>query len=220
MILPLIHSLHILVEDQDLERSLRRQCETYIAKQMGGPGHINNIMETLQKRILPQLKLIDIDRIKPNNVASYHPKMLMQMCLGYLKLGSLDVEVREFLIQKKHLTVVVEEWIQGESPIENEASRVLVKFLSKLVIPNQVLSEWLTTKYQIYQKTNDLLLSYIAENWHNERLQVGEYLISKAGADRQLLGVFIPILEMVSQKTPNYSGVLLKCIPREWTQPH
>jgi hypothetical protein len=55
-----------------------------------------------------------------------------------------------------------------------------VKFLSKIVIPNQTLSEWLTIKPEIYQKTGDLLLAYIAENWNHERYQVGEYLVAKA----------------------------------------
>jgi hypothetical protein len=76
--------------------------------------------------------------------------MLMQLCLGYLKLALLDDNVREFLIKKKHFTTVIEEWLQGESPLENECSRILVKFISKLVIPNEILSEWITTKYVIY----------------------------------------------------------------------
>lgn len=63
----------------------------------------------------------------------------MQMCLGYLKLAGLDStgQIRGYLVEKKHaLTTVVEEWLQGETPMEMESSRVLVKFLSKLEIPN------------------------------------------------------------------------------------
>lgn len=81
-----------------------------------------------------------------------------------------------------------------------ESSRVLVKFLTKLEIPNMVLCNWLTVKYEVYQKTNDLLLQYIADNWNHEKLKVGEYLIAKAaeeGFDKSLLGVFLPILELV-----------------------
>jgi hypothetical protein len=40
--------------------------------------------------------------------------------------------------------------------------------MSKLKIPNEVLFQWLTEKYQIYQKASDLLLQYIAENWASE----------------------------------------------------
>ncbi len=95
------------------------------------------------------------------------------MCLGYLKLAQLDPsgKIRDFLIEKKHvLATVVEEWLQGDTPMEMESSRVLIKFLSKLEIPNQVLCDWLTIKYEVYQKTNDLLLSYIADNWSHEKL--------------------------------------------------
>lgn len=107
--------------------------------------------------------------------------------------------------------------------MEMESSRVMVKFLSKLEIPNQVLCDWLTIKYEVYQKTNDLLLSYIADNWSHEKLQVGEYLVAKAaqeGSDRALLGVFLPILERVHQKTQNYHQILLTAIPREWNRGH
>lgn len=128
------------------------------------------------------------------------------MCLGYLKLSKIDEqlsggELRAYLVSKKHaLTAVVEEWLQGDSPLELESSRVLVKFLSKLEIPNQTLCDWLTVKYEVYQKSNDLLLQYIADNWNHEKLRVGEYLITKAaseGLEKSLLGVFLPILEIV-----------------------
>jgi hypothetical protein len=36
-----------------------------------------------------------------------------------------------------------------------------------------------TTKVEVDQKTNDLLLSYIAENCNDEKLHFGEYLIAK-----------------------------------------
>lgn len=35
----------------------------------------------------------------------------MCMCLGYLKLGFLYPEIIEFLISKKHLASVIEEWL-------------------------------------------------------------------------------------------------------------
>lgn len=77
----------------------------------------------------------------------------MQMCLGYLKLAALDNSgaVRKYLVDKKNtLTTIVESWLQGETPMEMESSRVMVKFLSKLEIPNQVLCDWLTFKYEVY----------------------------------------------------------------------
>ena len=45
--------------------------------------------------------------------------------------------MKNFMIKKKHtLAAVVEEWLQGDTPLELESSRVLVKFISKLEIPN------------------------------------------------------------------------------------
>jgi hypothetical protein len=149
------------------------------------------------------IRIIDLDSLTPKNVQQYPPKLLMQMCLGYLKLASLDNSgaVRKYLVDKKNtLTTIVESWLQGETPMEMESSRVMVKFLSKLEIPNQVLCDWLTFKYEVYQKSNDLLLQYIADNWTHEKLQVGEYLIAKAASEdtcRIMLGVFLPILEVL-----------------------
>ncbi len=61
----------------------------------------------------------------------------MQMCLGYLKLGGMDPNLHAFLVAKKHaLVTVIEAWLQGETPLELESSRVLVKFLCKLEVPN------------------------------------------------------------------------------------
>jgi hypothetical protein len=118
------------------------------------------------------------------NVAQYHPKMLMQMCLGYLKLSQINEEIKTYLISNfiekdKHLIHIAESWLQCESPIENESSRVLVKFLSKLKIPNETIAEWLTVKYAVYQKTNDVILTYIEENWNDPKYHVGEYIITK-----------------------------------------
>lgn len=47
-------------------------------------------MESLENRVIPAIRIIDLDRIKPTNVQQYHPKMLMSMCLGYLKLSMID----------------------------------------------------------------------------------------------------------------------------------
>lgn len=58
--------------------------------------------------------MIDLDSLKPSNVHSYPPKLLMQMCLGYLKLSLIDPlgSVKAFLILKKNaVTTVVEEWL-------------------------------------------------------------------------------------------------------------
>jgi len=79
--------------------------------------------------------LVDLERLKPGSVQP--PKVLMQMCLGYLKLAAVDDSLKAFLVAKKQsLAAVVEAWLQGDTPIELEASRVLLKFLTRLEIPN------------------------------------------------------------------------------------
>ena len=68
------------------------------------------------------------------------------MCLGYLKLSEIDPSLKEYLIEKtckvsvnykkkvkaSNLQTVIEDWLESDSPYENEAARLLVKFLSKL----------------------------------------------------------------------------------------
>lgn len=49
--------------------------------------------------------------------------------------------------------------------------------MASLGIPNEILSEWLTNKSDVYHKTSDILLKYIAENWTRSDTQVGHYLI-------------------------------------------
>ena len=60
------------------------------------------------------------------------------------------------------------------------------------------------------------MLQYIADNWTKDRIQVGEYLVLKAGEHMKMTTVFIPILEFVSYKVPGYQTVLLKSIPECW----
>lgn len=51
---------------------------------------------------------------------------------------------------KKSIKDVIEEWLESESPYENEQARVLVKFVSKLKISNDVLLEWITRRPTVY----------------------------------------------------------------------
>jgi hypothetical protein len=44
----------------------------------------------------------------------------------------------------KSLKGVIELWLNCDSPFENESARVLIKFMSKLKIPNKVVLEWIT----------------------------------------------------------------------------
>lgn len=83
-------------------------------------------------------------------------------------------------------------------------------------IPNEILSEWLTSKSEVYHKCTDILLKYIAENWIRDDTRVGDYLVEKTKENLDLLSVFIPVLEYISHKTPGYQKVLIQKIPSNW----
>jgi hypothetical protein len=71
-------------------------------------------------------------------------------------------------------------------------------------------------KSQVYHKTSDILLKYIADNWIRDDIQVGNYLIDKTNEQLELLSVFVPILEYISVKTSGYENVLIAKIPQSW----
>jgi hypothetical protein len=75
------------------------------------------------------------------------------LCLGFLKLGEVDASLKQYLSEqvskrsdenRTSLRGVIELWLNCDSPFENESARVLVKFMSKLRIPNKVVLEWIT----------------------------------------------------------------------------
>ena len=84
--------------------------------------------------------------------------------------------------------------------------------MASLRIPNETLNTWLKDKSFVYQKTSDLLLKYISENWTKDKVHLGEYLIQKATKDLGLLAVFLPIIEFTKEK-PSLKDVLIRQIP-------
>jgi hypothetical protein len=71
--------------------------------------------------------------------------------------------------------------------------------MSQLRIPNETLFNWLTSKSFVYQKTSDLLLKFISDNWVKDKVHLGEYLIQKAAKELHLLAVFLPIIEFIGK---------------------
>ena len=65
------------------------------------------------------------------------------------------------------LADVVETLSSSVTPQDIESSRIIVNFMCKLKIPNELLFKWLTTQ-QVYQKASDILLVYIAKNWSRD----------------------------------------------------
>jgi len=120
--------------------------------------------------------VLDLGSIDTAKAHVYSPRLTMNLCLGYLKLCEIDPTLRQTLVRwvaqpaaegETSFRQVVELWLTGDSPFENESGRVLVKFMSKLRIPNEVVLEWITQKSgaAVYHKCSDLLLQYIADEW-------------------------------------------------------
>jgi hypothetical protein len=77
----------------------------------------------------------------------YHPRILEQLCNGYLRLVQIDGDLLSkfsSLAKDGALSEVVEKWVTSSVPSEIEQSRILVNFMCKLRVPNEVLFSWLT----------------------------------------------------------------------------
>jgi len=88
--------------------------------------------------------------------------------------------------------------------------------MSQLQIPNETLSNWLSVKSEIYHKSSDLLLKYIADNWIRDDIQVGSYLVEKTKENQDLLSVLIPILDYICDRVAGYQTVFIEKIPLFW----
>ena len=88
-------------------------------------------------------------RIAEQGIANFQPRMLENLCLGYLKLAEIDPSIKQNLVSlsREQLGKVVETWTESSSPSDIESTRLLVQFMSKLCIPNELLYEWLTSQY-------------------------------------------------------------------------
>lgn len=173
----------------------------------------------MERRIIPKLPFANLSSIvSDSKTSNLQPRLLANLCQGYLNLSLIDKNLKQNLVElcSQKLASVIEKCSTGSSPLESDSCRLLVNFMSKLKIPNETLYSWLTDKNQIYQKSSDLLLTYIAENWQTEPEQVGEYIVNKAGEDMKVLQVFIPIIQHISDTTPGYQRILLRKIPEYW----
>ena len=198
-----------------MERKLRIPCENYVRRSLNITNDdILHILETMQTS---ELKIVDLSRIQADNCKEYHPRTLSNLLLGYLKLAQISPLIKEKLeLISQELPVVVESWIKEDSAFHEDNTRLLVNFMSQLHIPNATLSEWLTNKSEIFHKSSDLLLKYIADNWKREDFQVGNYLVEKTNENIDLLSVFIPILNYICDRVPGYQTVFIEKIPLYW----
>jgi len=88
-----------------------------------------------------------------------------QTCVRGRSQGGCSSPGQKEATRRKTIKDVIELWLESESPYENEQARVLLKFVSKLRISNDVLLEWITKRPAVYHQASDLLLEYIAEHW-------------------------------------------------------
>ena len=131
-----------------------------------------------------EIKLLDLSNMSTELSHIYSPRVLLNLCLGFLKLSELDPSLALYLKQKQMKSVtrhkskvqdptkkqstiksVIEEWLESDSPYENESGRIMVKFISKIGIGNSVLLEWVTSRNVVYLKCSDMLLGYISQHW-------------------------------------------------------
>jgi hypothetical protein len=150
------------------------------------PG--NHIREIIEEKVCKQISILDLANLSSEKQNIYSPRLMLNLCLGYLKLAEIEPNLREFLIQKtcqvsvnykkrvksSILQSIIENWLESDSPYENESARIFVKFLSKLSISNLVLLEWITHKTYVYLKCSDILLDYIKERWMEKQADYQE----------------------------------------------
>lgn len=162
-LVPSCHQLLLLVQDIQLEHTLREQCELFIKRKFAELSAMDhnassfeepqNILQILERRIIPKLPFADLTSIvSAHNGNNLQPRLLSNLCLGYLNLATIDKKLKERLIQlsTQNLATVIDKCSAGSSPLENDSCRLLVNFMSKLKIPNETLYCWLTEKNQIY----------------------------------------------------------------------
>lgn len=144
------------------------------------------ILNLLVNSLYDDCKILDLTKISSDLPHIYSPRVLLNLCLGYLKLAEVDPEIKPYLnsqmravtrhkckkvskgSEKETMKTVVETWLDSDQPYENESGRILVKFFTKVGLGNQVLLEWVTSRNVVYLKCSEMILSYIAQHWGEE----------------------------------------------------
>ena len=122
------------------------------------------------------MPIVDLSSIDPTKTKLYSPKVVMNLCLGLLKLGELDPALKEQLTnnlsspaKENHISIrqAAELWLASSSPFENDAGRLLVKYMSKLRIPPEVVLDWVTHKSSasVFHRCGDVVMDFICEAW-------------------------------------------------------
>jgi len=117
VLIPQIFKLQLLVEDKELESSLRSQALAYLSsiqscaneqqinqkkKWQSDPedGGVNGILKSvITNNLVFEIGLLDISNIQASRSHIYSPRLLMILCLGFLKLGEVDTSLKQYLIE-------------------------------------------------------------------------------------------------------------------------
>jgi len=72
-----------------------------------------SIWEEIHEKVKVDLPIVDLYQIKEKSSLVHNPRLLADLCLGYLKIGKIDKSVQEKLLQLsiESLPGVVEQWI-------------------------------------------------------------------------------------------------------------
>ena len=120
MLTPQIFKLQLLVEDKELESKLRSHALKYLlnynliyGEQKGqnrgmqddkgydcessSPGILRNL---ISNRLSEDIKILDLKFIQPEKANIYAPRLLRNLCHGYLKLAEIDESLRDYLIDE------------------------------------------------------------------------------------------------------------------------
>ena len=91
----------------------------------------------------------------------------------------------------KSVANAVEDWLEHENPQVVQKGRVLLKYLCKVGVRHDLLTQWLVERPVLYQKGGDLLLDYLCASWESGGAQ---YLVARSKEQTALLPLFAPLL--------------------------
>lgn len=99
VLVPASHQLQLLVQDYNLEKGLRKQCEQFIKdrspqKDKSAFEEEYDLYAYIQGSIKPTLPLVDLSLIDQSSEFSHHPRLLADLCVGYLKIAQFDKSVK------------------------------------------------------------------------------------------------------------------------------
>ena len=117
VLIPQIFKLQLLVEDKELESSLRSQALAYLSSIKGcadeehinqkenwqsdpADAGVNGILKSVITDILVlEIGILNISNIQAKRSHIYSPRLLMILCLGFLKLGEIDPSLKQYLVE-------------------------------------------------------------------------------------------------------------------------